>query len=257
MHVYDYVHNAPAYANDIRGLKSFVFDAQNCVLTQRLEFEINFKTSISFGYTDGKRYRYEGMDWSEQEKKDYIKNVTNAVTKFWSDRYKLYPSSKSCPCSRHGVSLRLALDVGRYWWSDITLSVVKENSLYDEINNATPRAYNNFFFGVHVIRNSTIRTINHELGHAMGLHHPGRGISKPNVPEEVRKKYPPYSFDKVGANELSEYAHTGKDLKGRDVHYDDLMGLGENLRPFYYDAWKNYMNDAYDTDNCQCKYEIK
>ena len=69
MHVYDYVHNAPAYANDIRGLKSFVFDAQNCVLTQRLEFEINFKTSISFGYTDGKRYRYEGMDWSEQEKK--------------------------------------------------------------------------------------------------------------------------------------------------------------------------------------------
>ena len=69
----------------------------------------------------------------------------------------------------------------------------------------------------------------HEFGHALGLSHPGDGIS--------------------GAH---PYTHVGQDQYGNNVDGTaDLMGAGNDLRPFYFNKWKEKINDRH-----PCKYEI-
>jgi len=36
------------------------------------------------------------------------------------------------------------------------------------------------------------------------------------------------------------------------VSYTDLMGVGNNMREFYYSIWKDFMDDSYD----DCSYSI-
>jgi hypothetical protein len=75
----------------------------------------------------------------------------------------------------------------------------------------------------------------HEVGHLLGLDHPGAGIGG-NIP-----------------NEDPEYAHIGKDAKGREVHGPtDLMGEGMGLQLFYFDNWRDELNKKYG-DSCGWK----
>jgi hypothetical protein len=68
----------------------------------------------------------------------------------------------------------------------------------------------------------------HEVGHLLGLHHPGKGIGG-NI-----------------ANFAEEYEHKGKDIKGREVYGPtDLMGEGMGLRPFYFDNWRDELKKKY------------
>lgn len=72
----------------------------------------------------------------------------------------------------------------------------------------------------------------HEFGHGLGLNHPGKGIEG-NKP-----------------NEISEYLHSGEDIHGNKVDgQTDLMGVGNGLRAFYFDKWKQYLNRTYQDCN--------
>ncbi len=44
-------------------------------------------------------------------------------------------------------------------------------------------------------------------------------------------------------NSRSEYDCIGKDRYGRDVSSADLMGRGTGLREFYFDQWKDKLNN--------------
>ncbi len=70
----------------------------------------------------------------------------------------------------------------------------------------------------------------HEFGHSIGLHHPGKGLSKSKL--------------SPGA---TQYSHTGTDAKGRTVDGpNDLMGGGMGLQPFYFDAWAAQLDEHVD-----------
>ncbi len=71
----------------------------------------------------------------------------------------------------------------------------------------------------------------HEFGHSLGLDHPGEGVTT--------------SGD-------DEYEHVGEDSEGRPVDGSvDLMGESMGLRPFYFDKWKDYLNENYPGCNFQ------
>ena len=66
----------------------------------------------------------------------------------------------------------------------------------------------------------------HEFGHYIGLHHPGRNVEL--------------------AEDEDEYSHTGRDEHGNEVEGAvDLMGEGMGLRPFYFNAWLERLNNDY------------
>ena len=67
----------------------------------------------------------------------------------------------------------------------------------------------------------------HEFGHSIGLSHPGEGIA--------------------GAD---EYQHSGTDVNGNPVNGAiDLMGEGMGLRPFYFEKWKDHLNENFEGCN--------
>ena len=63
------------------------------------------------------------------------------------------------------------------------------------------------------------------------------------------------------ANSPKEYLYEGKDIAGNEVNgRTDLMGEGKNLRPFYFNKWKDNLN-AKHLSSCEskngCKYIIE
>ena len=72
-------------------------------------------------------------------------------------------------------------------------------------------------------------TLAHEFGHGpLELEHPGSDVNNPTTGLPYEK------------NSFEEYSHTGTDKKGRHVSKEDLMGLGNDLRLFYFDLWTNW-----------------
>lgn len=75
----------------------------------------------------------------------------------------------------------------------------------------------------------------HEFGHFIGLDHPGEGLEGSWISDSELSP---------GAD---AYSHTGTDAEGRTVHGpSDLMGSGMGLRPFYFDAWAQALDEHVD-----------
>jgi hypothetical protein len=75
----------------------------------------------------------------------------------------------------------------------------------------------------------------HEFGHFIGLDHPGEGLEGG------------WFSDSQLSPGADEYSHTGTDVEGRTVHGpSDLMGSGMGLRPFYYHAWAEALDEHVD-----------
>ena len=75
----------------------------------------------------------------------------------------------------------------------------------------------------------------HEFGHGgLGLDHPGEDV--PLAPGE------------------NEYTHRGLDKQGRPVNgRRDLMGVGSEMQPFYFDLWEERLNSMYSG----CDFEVQ
>lgn len=71
----------------------------------------------------------------------------------------------------------------------------------------------------------------HEMGHSMGLQHPGAGIDLPPGQDQ-------YHYDGLDAN--------GNYVNGPS----DLMGAGNNLQPFYYQNLADAVNSTTTSVGC-------
>jgi len=82
----------------------------------------------------------------------------------------------------------------------------------------------------------------HEFGHFLGLNHPGAGLEGG------------WFSDSQLSPGATQYTHIGEDAAGNDVNgTTDLMGAGNDLRPFYYQKWA----DRLEKDYHDCEYEPK
>ena len=252
---YIYSFNSPHEIIDYLGLKELVFNPESCELTLHMTAEIDYVKSIKFIYTNGKYYRYEGKAaWDQKSKDEAQDHIKKAIENNWNNSFKLETKNKCCPCFEKGIILSVNLTFGRYYFPDVNFRVVRHNSKKEFIDGSKRRAYNSSWTGVNITEFEDDRTINHEFGHAMGYNHPGFKIDyeKRTVPDEAKALFPGRDFNEKKPNCLSEYCHTGKDNHGRDVSYTDLMGVGNNMKEFYYSIWKDFMDDSYD----DCSYSI-
>ena len=83
----------------------------------------------------------------------------------------------------------------------------------------------------------------HEFGDFLGLRHPGDKSLHGNDNSDEAYRYRGKEKRFGGVFTLDN------DVDGRK----DLMGVGSELRPFYFDKWKNKLNSKYG----DCNYEIK
>jgi hypothetical protein len=171
------------------------------------------------------------------------------VASFQSGR--VVKEEKPCPCAEQGFEPKVHIDLvkdGEWstkedWEVDVeanpSAQVLESSSStsYGTVNEADVTPVPKKSSGPGVAQTTVV----HEFGHFIGLDHPGEGLEG-----GVFSK----SQLSPGAN---EYGHTGKDAQGRDVTGpSDLMGSGMGLRPFYFDNWRNELNDKYG-DGCGWK----
>ncbi|MDO5465119.1 MAG: RHS repeat-associated core domain-containing protein [Akkermansia sp.] len=253
--LYQFTRNNATFIIDELGLKEFYFNEQSCALTLKLKLEIDFVKSVRFGYDQIGFNTYYGSDWDKASMDKAEKYILDSINSVWHNKYKLTTNNKCCPCEKTGINILLEFVKGEYFFPDVKFIVVRENPKYDSINGRPPREYSK---GRKIVirSNSSSRTINHEFGHNLGLTHPGVGLPKEkrHLPDEAKAQFNKDSdFESTGINDLSSYIHTGTDKYGREVSYQDLMGLYGGMREFYFEKWQNHM-----TELCKnCAYSVK
>lgn len=220
----------------------------SCILTYKVKIQVRFKD--------------ETKRWMPDSERDYMSGLKTSIEDtFNNNSYKFVPevhNEDQCPCC-NGFTPKVKLEVvkepsrfsGDYDW------FIKAHA--DDAGNrrasSTVGFHNGLFMGGRgkLYPNSLKTSLSyweensngkidkfyqnpaaHEVGHGLGLNHPGKGIEG-NKP-----------------NEISEYIHSGEDIHGNKVDgKTDLMGVRNGLRPFYSDKWKQYLNKTY--KNCNYK----
>ena len=217
--------NAPIAKCDSLGLATGRLDHKNCTYT------LTFRVVIIV--------RAENLA-KDKEKYDRLspiyKKRVEAV--FNGNNFKIKPTIKSkklSECCPEGVKPLLNIEpvftVSRGDKYDFILDVSNtpkgdQRAGTDVRENIIPRMFvwdSDF--------SSNRPTFAHEFGHALGLNHPGHGIVDPTTNKPIVPNSP------------EEYAYTGKDIHNRDVAKDDLMGVGSNLREFYFEQWERELSN--------------
>ncbi|WZV04042.1 hypothetical protein AAEX28_15475 [Lentisphaerota bacterium WC36G] len=207
----------------------FDIDKQNCVITYKVLVQLLFK---------GK--------WTEARKIAFRNKLKIAIeSTFNSTNFKIKPKNKKdkdgncCPCP-NGFSPKVKISFvpdGQWstdedWEADVHANPTKKPMQSSNLgkwadldeDDLRPQPKPSSAPGV------TQLPAVHEFGHFIGLDHPGVGVAG------------------------DEYKHKGKDRNGNDVDGGhDLMGGGNQVRPFYFDKWKNKLNSK----NSGCSYETK
>lgn len=247
---YHFVYNSVSCMVDLMGLDSWNLDKDSCILTYRVKVQVRFKNETKRWMADNERDYMSGMKTS-------IENVFN------NNSYKLAPEVQSedqCPCC-NGFTPKVELVVikepsrfsGDYDWFIKAYADDAGNRRASStvgFNNGLFMGGRGVFYGDTYLNDISLRIQHkdghieairggrvpaaHEFGHGLGLNHPGKGINgnKPNSPPE--------------------YTYQGEDINGNEVDGEkDLMGIGSGLRPFYFDKWKQYLNQNY--QNCNYK----
>ena len=243
-----YCKNAPIHLTDFLGNESFTFNKQGCSL------KMNVKIKLTFVDEDA-------IVWTDESKETYKANLKNAIEGVYNNNmYTLRTSNACCPCAS-GITMSLNIDYVESLWDfpDWRVKVYAGEAgkrrasssvgfrtfgaggkLYaDSYKNGITK-YQYPDGSIVEIRDAQIAAA-HEFGHASGQHHPGRGVN-----DENEKPYK--------SNEGPEYRHKGRDNQGREVNGEiDLMGVGNGLRPFYFDLWAEHVN----SENKCCNYNVE
>lgn len=247
---YHFVFNSVSCMVDLMGLDSWNLDKDSCILTYRVKVQVRFKNETKRWMADNERDYMSGMKTS-------IENVFN------NNSYKLAPevqNEEQCPCC-NGFTPKVELEIvkepsrfsGDYDWfikAYADDAGTRRASSTVGFNNGLFMGGRGVFYGDTYLNDISLRIQHkdghieairggrvpaaHEFGHGLGLNHPGTGINgnKPNSPPE--------------------YTYQGEDINGNEVDGEkDLMGIGSGLRPFYFDKWKQYLNQNY--QNCNYK----
>jgi RHS repeat-associated protein len=234
MNLYEYVKSSPFMKQDFLGLKSVDIDESSCTIT------ITYKIQIE--WDDHPR---TGDQWNDARKDAFKKMLQRRIRGcFNNSGSKLKPSAssyfgffgltcKKCPCFPGGFTPKINIEFG--WYDEDFTANVRSNRT-------------NGFLGSSVTGTSAtldeadVRPVPkpgappgvlqipacHELGHLIGLDHPGRG--QPGL----------------APNSPPEYTFVGIDVNGNVVNGPtDLMGAGDQLQPFYFDDWKDHLADEY------------
>ena len=246
----------------------FVFDSEKCTLTLTVKVKLTFLDEPEY------RAKWENFE----EKKQFWEKLKGKVeSTFNSNVYKLVPSRvepksfflasqnqpccEECPCGG-GVVMKLRVTSVQSGSADWSLKVYAGNSkaggrnrpassgvgfpasgkLYKDSNEDATFLLWERADGTGVYGTQTPSV--HEFGHALGLHHPGRG-----------KRILVWGFIpwRRGGNDPESYRYVGLDENGNVVNgLTDLMGLGKGLRPFYFALWRENMNSRYE----HCVYQF-
>ena len=197
--LYGMVGNNVVNRVDRFGLIEYDFDESACTLN------VKVKWKLTFGHYDsdeGKFHRGDG--WAEDEKQKWKAEAESAVEGYYSKlKKKCKPNEKCCPCPK-GVDVKFELE---FVDSDADMDVKVSDSPWHRGSRMGPTSGNleeddtqptNTGYG------NQQTTIVHEMGHGLGLDHPGHDSNPPETPDSPED----YDADKKS-----------------------LMGRGMELRP--------------------------
>lgn len=181
-------------------------------------------------------------NWTADRKESYMRSLRNSIQNQWSNhRFHIYPEKSCCPCYNEG------------WNASIDVKVVEGSGDNNVTAVANPQNPNGTwpFVGSWVrpgppgsgsaqldeadpFQRPDIPQVPaaHEFGHMLGIQHPGHNITgSDGMP--------------ISPNDGPEYTHQGLDEQGNPVGPTDLMGQGNNMRPFYFQNWADELDRRY------------
>jgi hypothetical protein len=224
--------------------KRFETDEAACTATMTYLVQLLFKDNGKDAWTEARKKTFRS-DFKAANEATFNGNAFRIKPDAASYQSGLvFQETKSCPCAAKGFKPVVQVDlvdegkwsVSEDWEVDVAAnapgvdlpSETYPSYGYLDEADTKPIAKISSAPGVKQIPAA------HELGHFMGLDHPGAGLEGGFLsPSQLSP----------GAN---QYGHTGKDRKGRTVDGpNDLMGAGMGLRAFYYDNWRDALNDKY------------
>jgi hypothetical protein len=223
--------------------KTFETDEANCTATRKYLVQLLFQDRGDDKW-DAKRRGAFRNDFERSIEDTFNANPYRIKpdVKTFVDSGWFSDETKACPCADRGFRPKLQIDLvkdavwstAEDWEVDVEANKAGDsmrsasNTSYADTNEEGVRAEPNHIAPTGVKQVAVV----HEFGHFMGLDHPGAG--QPGV----------------AADEDPEYAYTGTDVEGHAVDGPtDLMGAGSNLRPFYFEGWREELEDKYG-DGC-------
>jgi len=197
--LYGMVGNNAENRIDRLGLIEYKFDETACTL------DVKVKWKLDFGHYNSDEGKFHsGNGWTEDEKAKWKAEAESAIEGYYSKlKKKCKPNEKCCPC-RKGVEVKFDLE---YVDADADMVVKVSDSPWHRGSRMGPTSGNldeNDTQPTDTGYGNQQTTIVHEMGHALGLDHPGHDSNPPAEPDS----HEDYDADKKS-----------------------LMGRGMTLRP--------------------------
>jgi hypothetical protein len=221
--LYGFIGNDPVGRWDWRGLDRFYFKGETVIREYKVYFIFKDR------HTEGNNYsqhniRGKGIEtWSEARRASYKNKYERGVENDWNNHsYKIVCIPKRN--KKYTPVLDIVI-VDSQRDADLIIYVIankKGKPLRSMSDLGGGKAY---LDEDDVVANKNgHRPASHEFGHSIGWEHPGYGV------------------DHIIPGSPKEYRYKGQDKNGRDVNGEkDLMGVGGEIRGFYLEAWKNYV----------------